>query len=210
MTNNEPKLTKKQIAILEAATDLFAEKGYAGTSTSEIATKAEVAEGTIFKHFKSKKGLLMAVVSPMMVKWLAPMIKKDLNKVLDQEFEYIQDFIRAMIENRKEFIQKNLPMLKILVQEIPFHPDLKEKFIEYVGNDIFDKLREIVKYYQDKGQLADMKTDTIIRTLATSILSYIVARYVFLPEINWDEEEIETERIIQILESGIIQTNSGQ
>lgn len=205
MTNNEPKLTKKQIAILEAATDLFAEKGYAGTSTSEIATKAEVAEGTIFKHFKSKKGLLMAVVSPMMVKWLAPMIKKDLNKVLDQEFEYIQDFIRAMIENRKEFIQKNLPMLKILVQEIPFHPDLKEKFIEYVGNDIFDKLKEIVKYYQDKGQLADMKTDTIIRTVATSILSYIVARYVFLPEINWDEEEIETERIIQVLESGIIQ-----
>lgn len=136
--------------------------------------------------------------------------KKDLNKVLDQEFEYIQDFIRAMIENRKEFIQKNLPMLKILVQEIPFHPDLKEKFIEYVGNDIFDKLREIVTYYQDKGQLADMKTDTIIRTVATSILSYIVARYVFLPEINWDEEEIETERIIQILESGIIQKNSGQ
>lgn len=55
MTNKEPKLTKKQIAILEAATDLFAEKGYAGTSTSEIANKAEVAEGTIFKHFKSKK-----------------------------------------------------------------------------------------------------------------------------------------------------------
>ncbi|MFD1067825.1 TetR/AcrR family transcriptional regulator [Oceanobacillus locisalsi] len=205
MTNKEPKLTKKQIAILEAATDLFAEKGYAGTSTSEIANKAEVAEGTIFKHFKSKKGLLLAVVSPMMVKWIAPMIKKDLNKVLDQEFEYIQDFIRAMIENRKEFIQNNLPMLKILVQEIPFHPDLKEKFIEYVGNDVFDKLREIVTYYQEKGQLADIKTDAIIRTVASSILSYIVARYVFLPEINWDEEEVETERIIQILEKGIIQ-----
>ncbi|WP_152657783.1 TetR/AcrR family transcriptional regulator [Oceanobacillus sp. CFH 90083] len=204
MTDKEPKLTKKQIAILEAATELFAEQGYAGTSTSEIANKAEVAEGTIFKHFKSKKGLLLAIVSPMMVKLIAPMIKKDLNKVLDQEFEYFQDFIRAMIENRKEFIQKNLPMLRILVQEIPFHTDLKEQFIEYVGKEIFAKLREIVKYYQDKGQLVDMEADTIIRTVATSILSYIVARYVFLPEANWDEEEIETERIIQILESGII------
>ncbi|MCT1903002.1 TetR/AcrR family transcriptional regulator [Oceanobacillus sojae] len=204
MTNKEPKLTKKQIAILEAATDLFAEKGYAGTSTSEIANKAEVAEGTIFKHFKSKKGLLLAIVSPMMVKLVAPMIKNDLDKVLDQEFEYIQDFIRAMIENRKEFIHNNLPMLKILVQEIPFHPELKEQFIEYVGKDIFDKLREIIKYYQDKGQLVDMKADAIMRTVASSILSYIVARYVFLPEANWDEEEVETERIIQILESGII------
>ncbi|MEK4300763.1 TetR/AcrR family transcriptional regulator [Oceanobacillus sp. FSL W8-0428] len=207
MTNKEPKLTKKQIAILEAATDLFAEKGYAGTSTSEIANKAEVAEGTIFKHFKSKKGLLLAIVSPMMVKLVAPMIKNDLNKVLDQEFEYIQDFIRAMIENRKEFIHNNLPMLKILVQEIPFHPELKEQFIEYVGKDIFDKLREIIKYYQDKGQLVNMKAEVIMRTVATSILSYIVMRYVFLPEANWDEEEVETERIIQILESGVIQKN---
>lgn len=204
MTKNEPKLTKKQKAILEAATELFAEQGYAGTSTSEIANKAEVAEGTIFKHYKSKKGLLLAIVSPMMVKLLAPMIKKDLDKVLDQEFEYFQDFIRAMIENRKEFIQKNLPMLRILVQEIPFHPDLKEQFIEHVGKDIFDKLGRIVKYYQDKGQLVDMEPNTIMRTVATSILSYIIARYVFLPEANWDDEEVETERIIQILESGII------
>ncbi|WP_193065151.1 TetR/AcrR family transcriptional regulator [Oceanobacillus oncorhynchi] len=208
MTNKEPRLTKKQKAILEAATNLFAEKGYAGTSTSEIATKADVAEGTIFKHFKSKKGLLLEVVSPMMVKWIAPMVKKDLNKVLDQEFEYIQDFIRAMIENRKEFIKNNLPMLKILVQEIHFHPELKEQFIEYVGKDIFEKLREIVKYYQAKGQLVDMKADIIIRTVASSILAYIVARYVFLPEINWDEEEIETERIIRLLESGVIRKNN--
>ncbi|WP_368654296.1 TetR/AcrR family transcriptional regulator [Ornithinibacillus sp. 4-3] len=204
MTKNEPKLTKKQKAILEAATELFAEQGYAGTSTSEIANKAEVAEGTIFKHYKSKKGLLLAIVSPMMVKLLAPMIKKDLDKVLDQEFEYFQDFIRAMIVNRKEFIQKNLPMLRILVQEIPFHPDLKEQFIEHVGKDIFDKLERIVKYYQDKGQIVDMEPSTIMRTVATSILSYIIARYVFLPEANWDDEEVETERIIQILESGII------
>lgn len=143
----------------------------------------------------------------MMVKLVAPMIKNDLNKVLDQEFEYIQDFIRAMIENRKEFIHNNLPMLKILVQEIPFHPELKEQFIEYVGKDIFDKLREIIKYYQDKGQLVNMKAEVIMRTVATSILSYIVMRYVFLPEANWDEEEVETERIIQILESGVIQKN---
>lgn len=46
-----------------------------------------------------------------------------------------------------------------------------------------------------------------MRTVATSILSYIVMRYVFLPEANWDEEEVETERIIQILESGVIQKN---
>ncbi|QQK76970.1 TetR/AcrR family transcriptional regulator [Salicibibacter cibarius] len=207
MTNNEPKLTKKQIAIIETATELFAEKGYAGTSTNEIAHKASVSEGTIFKHFKSKKGLLMAIVSPMTMKLFAPMIKKDLDKVLDQEFEYFQDLVRAMIDNRKAFIQNNLPMLRILIQEIPFHPELKEQFIEYIGKDIFEKIGQIIKYYQDKGQLVEMDQKTIIRTIASSILSYIVARYVLLPEADWDSEEIETERIVQILENGLVPKN---
>ncbi|WP_339230086.1 TetR/AcrR family transcriptional regulator [Oceanobacillus sp. FSL K6-2867] len=203
MTNSETKLTKKQIAILEAATELFAEKGYAGTSTSEIANKAEVAEGTIFKHFKSKKGLLLSIVSPMMVRLIAPMVKKDMNKVLDQDFERFQDFIRAMIENRKEFIKKNLPLLRILIQEIPFHPELKEQFIEYIGKDIFGKLRNIVEHYQAKGQLIKTHPDTIIRIVASSIFSYIIARYVIIPEGDWNDEE-EVDRIIQVLENGIV------
>ncbi|MBR3118059.1 MULTISPECIES: TetR/AcrR family transcriptional regulator [Oceanobacillus] len=203
MTNSETKLTKKQIAILEAATELFAEKGYAGTSTSEIANKAEVAEGTIFKHFKSKKGLLLSIVSPMMVKLIAPMVKNDMNKVLDQDFEHFQDFIRAMIENRKAFIKKNLPLLRILIQEIPFHPELKEQFIEHIGKDIFARLRNIVEHYQAKGQLIQTHSDTIIRIVASSIFSYIIARYVIVPDGDWNDEE-EVERIIQVLENGIV------
>lgn len=209
MATNEPKLTKKQEAILKAATELFAEKGFSATSTSEIAGRADVAEGTIFKHFKSKKGLLMAVVSPLMVKFYAPMIKKDLYKVFDQEFEYFQDFIRELINNRKEFIQSNLPILRILVQEIPFHPELKEQFIEHVGKDIVKRIRKIIKYYQDKGQMADLHVDTIMRTVASTILTYIVARYVLLPEAEWASEEIETERIVQLLEHGLLRNNNG-
>ncbi len=41
--------------ILEAAVDMFGEKGYASTSTSEIAKRAGVAEGTIFRYYKTKK-----------------------------------------------------------------------------------------------------------------------------------------------------------
>lgn len=209
MTTNEQKLTKKQEAILKAATELFAKKGFSATSTSEIAGRADVAEGTIFKHFKSKKGLLMAVVSPLMVKFYAPMIKKDLYKVFDQEFEYFQDFLRELINNRKEFIQSNLPILRILVQEIPFHPELKEQFIEHVGKDVVKRIRKIIKHYQNKGQIADLHVDTIMRTVASTILTYIVARYVLLPEAEWASEEIETERIIQVLEHGLLRNNNG-
>jgi len=56
-------MTVKKDTILEIALELFSNLGYANTSTSKIAKKAEVSEGLIFRHFKNKEGLLDAIVA---------------------------------------------------------------------------------------------------------------------------------------------------
>jgi len=48
--------------ILEIATDLFANQGYEGTTTREIANKAGVNEAIIFRHFPCKVDLYWAVI----------------------------------------------------------------------------------------------------------------------------------------------------
>ena len=53
-----PKSEGKRNAILDAATHLFAERGFAGAPTSEISKRAGVAEGTLFTYFKSKDDLI--------------------------------------------------------------------------------------------------------------------------------------------------------
>ena len=50
-------MTKKEL-ILKKSLELFSSKGFKATSTRSIADLAEVSEGLIFKHFKSKNGLL--------------------------------------------------------------------------------------------------------------------------------------------------------
>ena len=52
---------EKQELLLEAARKLFAEQGFDGTSTLQVAKAAGVSEGTLFHHFGSKKGLFLAV-----------------------------------------------------------------------------------------------------------------------------------------------------
>lgn len=52
---------RRQTAILDAAERLFASNGYEGTSTTQIAKEADVAVGTIFKHFGDKPSLLAAL-----------------------------------------------------------------------------------------------------------------------------------------------------
>ena len=48
--------------LLEAALDLFVEKGYAATRAEEVAVRAGVSKGTLFLYFPSKEELFKAVV----------------------------------------------------------------------------------------------------------------------------------------------------
>jgi TetR/AcrR family transcriptional regulator, transcriptional repressor of aconitase len=48
---------ERRKAIVAAAVPLFARKGFAGTTTRELAEAASISEGLLFKHFPSKKNL---------------------------------------------------------------------------------------------------------------------------------------------------------
>jgi AcrR family transcriptional regulator len=54
-------MTKKQ-ALLEAATFLFATRGFRDTSMTELARMTRTAAGTVFYHFKTKEDLFLAVL----------------------------------------------------------------------------------------------------------------------------------------------------
>lgn len=55
-------MTAKRNAIIDAATRLFAERGYHASPVAEIARRAGVSEGAIFRHFKTKQDLLLEIM----------------------------------------------------------------------------------------------------------------------------------------------------
>ena len=96
-------MTDKKEKILISALELFANEGYDRVSTSKIAKMAVVSEGLIFRHFGSKKELLMAIMSDAeqrYQKMLGPIVfetepKKVLRKLIElprsieeNEFDY--------------------------------------------------------------------------------------------------------------------------
>jgi len=51
----------KRQALVKAAADVFAVKGYLGTRVADIATSANVGKGTVYEYFVSKEEVLFAV-----------------------------------------------------------------------------------------------------------------------------------------------------
>ncbi len=69
-SKSSPKPTKPRIpaaarraSIIRAAASIFGEKGFSGTKTREIASRAGVSEALIFKHFPSKEDLYAAILA---------------------------------------------------------------------------------------------------------------------------------------------------
>ena len=59
--NTIQELQDKRTQIIEAATRLFARRGYAGANISQIAAEAGIGKGTIYEYFASKEDLFFAV-----------------------------------------------------------------------------------------------------------------------------------------------------
>ncbi len=92
--------------ILKAATKLFMQQGYAGTSMIQLAEKAQVNQTLIFHHFENKQKLWERVKSNLIAKIQAP--------PLSAEPATLKQFVKEAIEQRLA-IYANCPELRKLV-----------------------------------------------------------------------------------------------
>ena len=61
MTDINKQKTKRRDQIVEAAAQVFAQKGYSGAVVADIAIQANIGKGTVYEYFKSKEDLFFAV-----------------------------------------------------------------------------------------------------------------------------------------------------
>ena len=105
----------KKDRILETAARLFAERGYARTSTALLAQEAGVAEGTIFRHFKSKDDIFLELILR-----LRERITEDVYQYLEvQGPETGLEQITAIIKACYVFVRKNKTSFALILRDAP-------------------------------------------------------------------------------------------
>jgi len=202
-TRQSNKQTDKLTQIDDAAISLFSEKGFANTSTKEIAAKANVAEGTIFKHYKTKDNLLLNILLKF-IKVLIPVMKKDIAKKLAaQAFESVDDFIRYFIKNRIAFVVENQDILRIFVKELIYNDSLRQSLMTGHFDDITQLFYDYFDQFKVKGQLKDVSNEVLMSKMLKIILADVVWVFVLTDRYKTIDFDAWTEMMIDQLLEGI-------
>lgn len=197
------KETQKQKKILESAIHTFAEKGFSGASTSEIAERAGVAEATIFKHYRTKKGLLLRLVIPAIAKVASPMIVRPVLKILDQE-KPLNEIIEDLVLDRLHLFENNWKQIKIIFIEAFFHPEIREALKNHVAKNIFSIVSERMDELKKAGKVRnDLPNHVLVRSILSMIMGYLFARNVVPDLLAQQEEKEELRMIADVLINGI-------
>ena len=86
-TKCRKKTEARREAILDAALEEFAAKGYAGARMEDIARRAGVAKGTLYLHFGDKEGLFRAIAEPVVdqFKSMFRRVQEDFHQLSEEE-----------------------------------------------------------------------------------------------------------------------------
>lgn len=143
----EPGETPTRERILDAAIELFAEKGYAGTSVRSISRAIGLSEGALYKHFPGKEAILDAVLALFDEKIFAPMPAADPGASL----------FRLLLGGLPAYFAANPRVSKIgtiLMNEARINAKIGAYLEETMGRRASDAVTALVQAEIDSGRLA--------------------------------------------------------
>ena len=147
---------ERRTAILAAALDEFAARGFAATRLDDVARRAGVAKGTIYLHFADKEALfeeLIRIELGPVVGALERASHADipLRQVTDQ---LIEVFVSGIFETRRKDV------IRLVITEGPRFPKIAEFYYREVISRVLAIIRAMLRRAYERGEL---KTDTLVR-----------------------------------------------
>ncbi|MCR6631444.1 MAG: TetR/AcrR family transcriptional regulator [Magnetospirillum sp.] len=163
--------------ILDTATRLFIEQGYAPTSVDQIAMTARASKATIYHRHSSKEELFAAVITDMTAVMLetavsAERAEKDASDPLANLREVSRAFLELTI--RPEAIA----LYRILIAESPRFPEMI-RVMQAVRVPLDAVYLRLLNAARDAGQIrGDVPVEDISQMLDSLICGWVVRQYV--------------------------------
>jgi TetR/AcrR family fatty acid metabolism transcriptional regulator len=184
------KITSRE-SIVQAAIEVFSEKDFQSASISEIAQRVGIADGTIYKYFKSKDDLFFSIPVEK-TKEFCSQLELHLEGISDT-FNKIQKFVWYFLY----FFKTNPEYGRILLLKMRVNKSFVQTETYNFLKQSVSQIMNIIKEGQSEGVIRGDVDIYILRHLILGILEHMVCRWL-LKEEKYDlvEHHQEVSRIL--------------
>lgn len=138
-----------QDRLLKAATEVFAERGFAAATVREICTRADANVALINYYFGDKLELYTRVLKEVVV--TDP--PKSVAAMSADPVEALRGMVAAMLENASEAKGRGSVRYRLMMHEFAHPSEATVRMIEITMRPVYDKLRQLM------GALLDLPMD---------------------------------------------------
>jgi AcrR family transcriptional regulator len=160
--------------LLDAALDLFVEKGFAATRAEEVAARAGVSKGTLFLYFQSKEDLLKAVVRENISGHF-----KEWNETFDNFKGTSADMVALCMKEwwRRVGATKASGIEKLMLSEAGNFPDIAAFYHQEVVEPGQSLVRRILQRGIDIGEFKEMDLDFAVFSIIAPMIFMMLAKH---------------------------------
>ena len=192
------KSTKARL--IEAALDLFAERGVTETTTKAVAERAQVNEVTLFRNFGNKYRLLLAVIEDSAV--FAKLVHALVEQANDKD--NVADFLRQYAYESLRTLEKAPELVRSIVGEAGNYP-VENRLA--LGKGLNEAIRYVAEYLEKaiaiEGLSSNFTCEQIVKLVNFLVVGYFVVESSTEEYSFWDEQNDFLDSLVELFLEGL-------
>lgn len=161
--------------IVQAALDVFAERGFGAAKMDEVARRAGVAKGTVFVYFPNKEELFRAVARAA----LKTNLEQIQNAALNTQMP-VADLIPLLLAKAAGIGDTRIPaILRLIIAESRIFPDLARVWYDEAVSKMFALLTGAIERAQARGEIHDGDARLMVFSIVGPMMASVLFREVF-------------------------------
>lgn len=183
----------RKAEILDAAIEVFGEKGYDAGSMRDIAARVGVSEPAIYRHYSGKEALFIAVLHHAAV----PMRNSTFALMDSIKPEHLREQMIAALRDRRRTVQRLAPLFRMalpaVTRNICFLDEYRNLIVNPARAKFAEKATEIDRAFDIPD--ADATRDARVRALLALIVGYMISSLV----IGDEPDEVVVDAALRVM-----------
>ena len=160
--------------ILQAAMEVFAQKGFRGTTTRDLASHAGINEAIIFRHFGTKEELYRAILEEKNRQWQNSKVDELKQLAISgDDAQFLETIGKAILERH----EKDMTFMRLFLFSALEGHELSDMFVSSMPER--DPLASFIQSRIDKGAFRNVDAALASRAFVGMFFSFIQWQEIF-------------------------------